>query len=260
MKRIGFALVLLLILACNLPAPTLLSTPLSRSPTPIPPPLPTFAAESPTSIPPALTFTPTIPPATPTWTETPTITPTFTPSVPMVTPKDQPVNCRYGPGAVWLAVSALKLGASAEIVGRDDANAWWYIKDPLHPGAFCWVSMAVTNASGKLEGLPIIPPPEAQVIDASVSVNVAPGGVCPGPISLAFSGSITTNGPATVTYRWEIRGDTTLTSSSESHVFAKADTWTFSSDHLHLSCGSFRVILHILTPNDFRAEKRFRLP
>jgi hypothetical protein len=63
----------------------------------------------------------------------------------------------------------------------------------------------------------------------------------------------------TVTYRWEIRGDTTLTSSSESHVFAKADTWTFSSDHLHLSCGSFRVILHILTPNDFRAEKRFRL-
>jgi len=37
MKRIGFALVLLLILACNLPAPTLLSTPLSRSPTPIPP-------------------------------------------------------------------------------------------------------------------------------------------------------------------------------------------------------------------------------
>jgi hypothetical protein len=119
--------------------------------------------------------------------------------------------------------------------------------------------MAVTNASGKLEGLPIIPPPEAQVIDASVSVNVAPGGVCPGPISLAFSGSITTNGPATVTYRWEIRGDTTLTSSSESHVFAKADTWTFSSDHLHLSCGSFRVILHILTPNDFRAEKRFRL-
>jgi hypothetical protein len=101
----------------------------------------------------------------------------------MVTPKDQPVNCRYGPGAVWLAVSALKLGASAEILGRDDANAWWYIKDPLHPGAFCWVSMAVTNASGKLEGLPIIPPPEAQVIDASVSVNVAPGGVCPGPIS-----------------------------------------------------------------------------
>jgi hypothetical protein len=117
-------------------------------------------------------FHPHRPPAPPTWTETPTITPTFTPSVPMVTPKDQPVNCRYGPGAVWLAVSALKLGASAEIVGRDDANAWWYIKDPLHPGAFCWVSMAVTNASGKLEGLPIIPPPEAQVIDASVSVNV----------------------------------------------------------------------------------------
>ncbi len=260
MKQLWFVIGLLLVLACNLPSTTIPSTlPIARSPTPNLPLLPTLPPESPTPIPPTLTFIPSLPPATPTLTETPTITPTFTPNVPMVTPKDQPVNCRYGPGAVWLAVSALKLGASAEIVGRDAANAWWYIKDPLHPGAFCWVSMAVTNASGNLEGLPVIPPPEAKVIDASVSVSVA-GGVCPGPISLSFNGSITTNGPVTVTYRWEIRGDTSLTSSNESHVFSKADTWNFSSDSLHLSCGSYRVILHILTPNDFRAEKRFRLP
>ncbi len=256
-KQMLFPLfVLFLLLACNLPSqvssPS--GTPFPPSPLPsFPSPLPTQPVPSPTPVFPTETASPTSVP------DTPTIPPTFTPSVPLAMPKDQPVNCRYGPGAEWLAVSALKLGVTAEIVGRDQANAWWYIKDPLHASAFCWVSMAVTTASGNFEGLPVIPKPEAKVINVEARVNIG-SGVCPGPIIVSFSGSISTNGPATVTYRWEVRGDTTLTDVTQSLVFTKAETRTVNSDSLHLSCGSYRVILHVLTPNDMRAEKRFNLP
>lgn len=258
MKRFLFPLIgLFLALGCTMP----LFTPSPPSYPPIATPIPPLRLQtatffpspspSPTLIPPS--ETPTFPPPTATTTST------FTPSVPMVAPKDQPVNCRYGPGPEWLAVSALKLGATAEAVGRNASSTWWYIKDPLHAGAFCWVWTGATVVSGNVEGLPVLPPPEAKVIDVKVSV-LPGGGVCPGPMLVAFRGSISTNGPTTVTYRWEIRGDTTLTSSSETHNFAKADTWTFESDALHLSCGSYRVILHVLTPNDMKAEARFNLP
>ena len=116
-----------------------------------------------------------------------------------------------------------------------------------------------TVVSGNVEGLPVIAPPEARVIGVKVSV-LPGGGACPGPMVVGFRGSISTNGPTNVTYRWEIRGDTTLNSATETHQFTKADTWTFESDTLHLSCGSYRVILHVLTPNDMKAEARFTLP
>lgn len=260
MKHMLFLLIgLFLILACNMPL-----FPPSPTPPLFPPiatPIPPLFLQTATSPPPVLpSSTPPLPSETPTsLPPTATITPTFTPSVPLVTPKDQPVNCRYGPGPEWLAISALKLGVSAEIVGRNASSTWWYIKDPLHANAFCWVWSGATIAIGNLEALPIIPPPEAKVID--VKVSVVPGvGMCPGPMTVSFSGSISTNGPATVTYRWEVRGDTTLNAAPETHVFTKADTWTFISDTLHLSCGSYRVILHVLSPNDTKAERNFTLP
>lgn len=256
MKRVLLPLLgLLLALACNLPmkqipTPTHVFLPTATFPPTIPPIIPSPF--------PILTPTPIIPTETPT-APLPTITPTFTPSVPSVSPKDQPVNCRYGPGPEWLAISALKLGATAEIVGRNQASTWWYIKDPLHAGAFCWVWSGATIVSGNVEGLPVLPPPEAKVIDVKVTVSPG-GGICPGPMTVAFRGSISTNGPTTITYRWEIRGDADYTTSQEMHTFAKADTWTFDSGALHLSCGSYRVILHVLAPNDMKAEARFTLP
>lgn len=258
MKRILFPLIVLfLALACNLPAPNSPPQPFVTNP---PGPQSTLSAlltAIPTSTPPPI---PSDTPTPPLPTDTPTVTPTSTPAVPLVAPKDQPVNCRYGPGAEWLAVSALKLETTAEVVGRNTSSTWWYIKDPLHPGAFCWVSAAVTNLSGNASDLSLIPPPEAQVIAVEVSVDIG-GGVCPGPIFVSFNGSISTNGPTTVTYRWEVRGDANVTSPEETKVFTKADTWTFTAPGgVHLDCGSYRIILHVLTPNDIRSEKRFDLP
>lgn len=268
MKHILFPLIgLFLILACNMPL-----FPPSPTPPVFPPiatPIPPLFLQTATSPPPVLpSSTPPLPSETPTsLPPTATITPTFTPSVPLVTPKDQPVNCRYGPGPEWLAISALKLGVSAEIVGRNASSTWWYIKDPLHANAFCWVWSGATTVSGNVDGLPVIPSPKAKVVAVDISISRGIS-VCP-VMEVTFNGSISTNGPVTVTYRWEIRGDTimnpmpndtTLILEAKELAFTEAGTQTFSSETTTLGCGSFSVTLHVLAPNDMKSEVSFTLP
>src|SRR5688572_9405322 len=93
--------------SCNLPASSttetatstlapLLDTPASSSPTPTPVPFETLVNLEP-----------------------PTVTPTSTPSVFLASPKDQPVNCRFGPGTSYAVIGALILGRQAEMIGRN---------------------------------------------------------------------------------------------------------------------------------------------
>src|SRR5512141_1491534 len=87
----------------------------------------------------APTETPTLSPITPSatqppFTETPTLTPlpsntppptaTSTPTVPVAFPKEQPVNCRLGPGVAWIVLSALTVGTSSQIVGKTADGGW----------------------------------------------------------------------------------------------------------------------------------------
>jgi hypothetical protein len=169
------------------------------------------------------------------------------------------VNCRYGPGLGWEAISGLLLGKTAEIVGKNSHFGWWYIKDPINSGEFCWVAMSATIAQGNLDLIPEVSAPVAMVTGVSVGADVA-FSACGGPNVIGFSGSITTNGPTTVTYRWEVTGDKTNTTSPETLEFDAAgsrnvpDPGAYTAD-----CGHYAIRLHVTDPNDKSAKKNFKV-
>ena len=228
------------ILACNFPsgAQSLLATTAVQTATPSASPAPLASA-------------------TPLATNTSLPSPTSTPSVPVVSAKDVAVNCRFGPGIAWEVVSVLLLGTTTEIAGKNSENTWWYIKDPLNPGSFCWVSMSVTDAAGNLATIPVVPLPSASVTEVTVDAEVE-FAACGGPNPVSFSGTIKTNGPTTVTYRWEVTGDTTNTTSSETLEFGEAGTKSVPDPGAYkVDCGDYTITLHVTDPNNKSAQKNF---
>lgn len=245
--RVGSRAILLvvaaLVLACNFPSTLLQSPPASQVPaqaTSTPGPGIAASAVNPSPIP------------------TATISPT--PTVPQVTPNSVNVNCRSGPDVAYNAVSALLLGQTAQIDGRNQDSSWWYIYDPQNPGQFCWVAASVVTTSGNLAGLPIIAPPAAIVTKVTVGVSIPSTVVCHGPNPLEFSGAITTNGATKVSYQWEVGGDTSHATSPESLNFNAAGTKDVSGPGaLSVDCGNYSITLHVLKPNDISATKKFKV-
>jgi serine/threonine protein kinase len=215
----------------------------------------------------APTSTPSRPSATPSPTGTPLPADTSTPvatgtsTIPLVSAIDVPINCRYGPGTQWQVVSALTLGTDAEIIGKDSElnYGWWQVRDPLNPGAFCWVALSVTNATGNLPLVQVVAAPTAQV--TRVTVNAEPAFIaCGEPNAVAFAGRITANGPATVTYRWELRGEQQLTTSPEAVAFDNFGTRTVSyAGDYAADCGNYQISLRVLTPNEALAQHDFTI-
>lgn len=224
-------------------------------------------AETPTL---AFTNTPALPTDTPQPTNTPlpTDTPlptlTFTPSVPTVTTRDQPVNCRFGPGQAWVVISALNLGQSSQIVGKNNEANWWYIQDPLSPGRNCWVAASVTNASGNLANVPIVQTPSASV--TSVSLSLDPKVIdlvllCIGVIPpVKFAGTIETNGPTDVKWYFETQqGGAQSTKETEFDAFGKKD---LSGEYTHVApivAGDYWVRLVVTSPNSLFAEAKYKI-
>lgn len=250
MKYRFLALSLALILAvssCNLPsgaAPT--DTPIPVTDTPGPP-----------------TQTP-LPTNTPQPTNTPLPTLTFTPSVPTVTTRDQPVNCRFGPSIAWLAISALNLGQSSQIVGKNSTNEWWYIQDPLTPGRNCWVAASVTSASGNLANVPIVQTPAASV--TNVTLRLDPRLIdlvllCVGAIpEVKFAGTIETNGPTTVKWRFETQqGGVQPERTTEFDAFGTKDVSGGYTPVAPVLAGEYWVRLVVTSPNSLIAEATYRI-
>ena len=190
---------------------------------------------------------------------TPTITTTPTSSAAMVTPKTEDANCRFGPGITFSSVGALKVGQTVPILGTIADNSWWQIDNPSAIGTKCWVSNPVTNTSGDLALVPIVPIPTGLVITVTVTTPAVIHGTCGGPNATSFVESITTNGPANVTYHLEIyngdgalrnqTADTTLT-------FASASTQTFDPGGAYKTdCGNnFKIKVVVTSPNTKTAE------
>jgi hypothetical protein len=113
--------------------------------------------------------------------------------------------------------------------------------------------MSVTNSSGDVSGVSTIYTPEAAVTRVTLSVDVpTPATPCLGgwPISVSFDGTIETNGPATVTYRWEtsqgdVSGDITL-------VFTAFGAQAVTENYHIGAAADYWVRLHVLTPNDVK--------
>jgi hypothetical protein len=236
-KPLGlFGLMLIILaLACNIPAatPTVTATTVTAgSVTPLATPSPLASATSePTAIP--------------------------TPTIPIVAPKDLPVNCRVGPGLFWEAVSGLLLGKTAEIAGKNSSFEWWYIKDPINHGQFCWVAMSATIASGNLSGISEIPVPTAQVTTVSVKAEVS-FVACGGPNPVDFSGTVKTNGPATIVYQWEVTGDSTNTTSPETLEVDEFGVHEVPNPGAYkVDCGDYTIRLHVTSPNDKSGKDDF---
>lgn len=229
----------LLAMACNFPLLTISVQ------------TPTAASGTPTS-----TMTPAFPPS-PTPTPVPTVS--ATPSAPQLTPTSPAVNCRSGPDVVYASLDTIGFGQTAMIAGKNGDGTWWYVRDPNNSSTFCWVSASVSTTSGNLNNLPVIPPPSVIVTNVTVGASVS-FSMCGGPNPVAFSGTITTNGAAKVSFQWEIRGDKSNTTSPQTITFKAAGTknapnpGTYTAD-----CGHYSISLHVLSPDDISAKQNFKI-
>ena len=118
------------------------------------------------------TFTST--PETPTLTLEPTLsaTPDFTatPDTPQISVSVD-TNCRVGPGAIFERVGILLVGETAEIVGREPKNEYWYIRNPDEGADFCWIWGEYATVSGNTLPLLYLSPPPPPSAAVSVSFD-----------------------------------------------------------------------------------------
>ena len=82
---------------------------------------------------------------------------------------------------------------------------------------------------------------------------------CNGPNPVAFSGSISTNGPAKVTYRWQVSGDTTLPGTDETIEFTEWGTQALTAPPLSVDCGDYTVTLNVSQPNEIIGQANFKV-
>ncbi len=238
----------LAMLACNLPS----NLPATETPTIVTP--------SPTQPPP--TETPT---QTPLPTNTPLPTTTSTPTVPTASAKDVAVNCRLGPGIAWLVLSALNIGQTSQIVGKNSDGTWWYIVDPSSSSRNCWVSVSVTNASGNLANIPVVQTPKASVtkvtVDVSPSTVSVPGPACAGPVpQIQIEGTIETNGPTSVQWHFETQqGGAMTTQTTEFDTFGSKTFTAAYTPLLPVTAGTYWVRLIVTSPNDAQSEVKYTI-
>lgn len=197
-------------------------------------------------------------------TDTPLPTLTFTPSVPTVTTLDQPVNCRLGPGTAWLAISALNLGQSSQIVGKNSDTSWWLIQDPLSPGRNCWVAASVTSASGNLSGLQVVQTPAAAVTNVTIKLDpklIDLVLLCIGAIPpVKITGTIETNGPTEV--KWHFETQQGGAQPNKTTEFDKFGAKEVSGEYTHVPpvvAGNYWVRLVVTSPNSLVAEASYTI-
>ena len=96
----------------------------------------------------------------PTLTFTPLPTETITPNpIPVVESLKARVtadllSCRYGPGAEYLYLYALRAGANIKLIGRADGNEWIWVDGTNK----CWVHSKFLEISGDFMSLPVVYP------------------------------------------------------------------------------------------------------
>src|SRR5262245_36604958 len=237
----------LAMLACNFPS----SAAATETPTVVV--LPSNTSPPPTEL----------PTQTPLATNTPPPTATSTPSVPTVFAKDVGVNCRFGPGIAWIAVSSVAAGQSSQIVGKNSDGSWWYIVDPFNSARKCWVSTSVTTTGGNLSSVPVVETPQASV--TKVTVDAGPRTItttsCADPISpLRIVGTIETNGPTEVQWHFETQqGGAMQTQTTDFDAFGPKE---FSVEYTIPSPrtpGTYWVRLIVTEPNDMQAEVSYKI-
>ena len=237
------ALSVLVMTACNLPQQTtdtprstpVVATPASNFSTPTLIPIETLLARA-----------------------TATFVPTPTPRLALASPINQPVNCRYGPSTAYAVVGALELGRQAEIVGKNSDVTWWMVKNPSDPSTYCWLAVNVIDAVGNLDALPVVPAPPVQVSNIQIKVDPPSMNVsCTAfPQYVTVNVDITTNGPATVEFRWETSESESISASPL--LFLEADTQGAFIYYKITAAKDYWIQVHILAPNDTTSRTIFK--
>jgi hypothetical protein len=190
---------------------------------------------------------------------TSTPTPVPTPTLPQVTVlvKSERINCRFGPGIVYLLINEIPQGRPLQATGRNDSSTWWYVRDPGNPAGFCWVSSDVTEAQGDVESLPIIPPPFVTV--TGVNLRVEPNRIFVNcsqfPQTVFFEAAITTNGPTVFQWRWE--ASTGAVSDVGTLIFEEAGTQVINEFYQINAPNDYWVKLYVLSPNELAEQVNF---
>jgi hypothetical protein len=233
--------------SCNLPTDqptetppstiqTVLDSPTSSSPTPMPIPVNT-----------ALPLEPA------------TMTPTSTPSTILAAPRDQPVNCRFGPGTSYAVAGALNIGRQAEIIGKNVDSSWWYVRNPSNPSTSCWLAASATDTTGNVESLSVVNPPEIMVTGIEVRVDPPAMNVaCDAfPQAVILSAQITTNGPSIVTWRWE--SSTGSVSEEKNLLFEEGGTKQVQEFYQVNSANNYSIQIRTLLPNVLIGQANFKV-
>jgi len=172
-------------------------------------------------------------------------------------PRQAPVNCRLGPGTVYIVIGELQEYQAEEVAGRSEDATWYYIHHPGNPGGFCWVAAEVVEIEGNPEALPVVPPPVASVTD--IGLTLEPTRIlitCDKfPQLVYMTAQITTDGPALVTYRWE--ASTGAASVDNTIPFAEAGTQTIQEYYPIGSPNEYWIRLHVLGPNEKTQQVNF---
>ena len=250
-NRYWIVLAALILTSCNLTALDQSPTPaITVQSTPIP------ATSTPTSIPPTPTL---VPIQTLLAIDTPTHIPTATASITLAAPKDQPVNCRFGPEISYSIVGALIVGRQAEVIGKSIDATWWYVKNPSDPSTNCWLSADFVVVTGNWEALPVVSPPEIGVNNIQVQVDpVAINVNCSAfPQTVNVTAQITTNGPTLVTWRWEASNG--YVSAEETLLYESEGTREVRTILTLWSATDYWVSVHVLIPNDRNEGAYFKI-
>lgn len=191
--------------------------------------------------------------------EHPTITPTSTPNVFLASPKEQPVNCRFGPGTSYAVIGALVLGRQAEMIGRNEDSTWWYVRNPSDPSTSCWLSADFVQTVGNVQSLPVVNPPEIMVTGIQVQVeppvmNVACDAF---PQIVTISARITSSGPSTVVWHWELSNG--VRSPDKEILFAFADTQTVQDYYQVSGVNDYRIQVQTTLPNIMTGQASFKV-
>jgi hypothetical protein len=119
----------------------------------------------------------------------------------------------------------------------------------------------VTNTAGNVANIPVAEAPKATVTD--VKVNVDPRSIsvagCIGPIaSLKLSGTIETDGPTSVQWRFETQqGGAMTTQTTQFDAFGETSV---SADYTPiLTAGTYWVRLIVTAPNNLQDEVNYTI-
>lgn len=106
---------------------------------------------------------------------TPTHTPLSTPQV----SASKSINVRNGPGTDYAVIDALRVGASAKVVGKNGDESWWQVL--LADGATGWVYAPLVDFQGPNAAIAVVdvPPPPPTVTPTQLPTAIVESAPAP---------------------------------------------------------------------------------